>query len=90
LFFVMSGSRRTEQGEIMRTAVTTVLGRRHQLATGCPTTTIVLGADDDQIANRLCAQLLLLSAEDPAQRHQSHQLLAAGHALAWRSTTPCG
>jgi ATP-dependent Clp protease protease subunit len=58
-------------GEIMQTAVaepTTIAGvLDDQLATRLLyQRIIVLGAEvDDRIANRLCAQLLLLSAEDP-------------------------
>ena len=54
---------------------------------------VVLGQEvDDAIANRICAQLLLLSAEDPRARHQPlHQLPGRlGLAPGWRSTTRCG
>ena len=53
---------------------------------------IVLGAEvDDRIANRLCAELLLLSAEDPrATSAFTSTRPVAQSARDWRSTTRCG
>jgi ATP-dependent Clp protease, protease subunit len=51
---------------------------------------IVLGTDvDDRIANRLCAQLLLLSAEDPRGDISLYINSPGGSAPGWPSTTPC-
>ena len=53
---------------------------------------IVLGSEvDDQVANRLCAQLLLLSAEDP-RADISLYINSPGGSVSpgWPSTTRCG
>ena len=53
---------------------------------------ILLGTEvDDRVANRLCAQLLLLSAEDPRSDISLYINSPGGSvSAAWPSTTPCG
>ena len=53
---------------------------------------IFLGsAIDETVANQVCAQLLLLAAEDAEQGHQPLRELARADRspTAWPSTTPC-